>query len=234
MTHTQVVFVGHHRERLLESITNFRKYPVSRIVLVLGDDDTTGEQISHKVAARVKTDLSPVFSVSLTRMDKRNILNATSQIIDLVLKEQKEGFRCILNVSGSLRTFAIAAYIAGCLTGSPMITSIPRYDEEDREIGVEEIVELPAIPVQFPRKDQIELLEAIARSGSSFEDLILQVNPKARNAPEEKAKERGRLAHHLRKIEEMGFVTKEKAGKQVIFSLSPLGRIFAKVCEAEE
>lgn len=233
MTYTHVVFVGHHRERLMESIKGFRKYPVDRVILVLGDDDTTGERISRKVAAKVKADLSPVYSVSIVRVDKRNILNAASQVIDLVLKEQRAASRCILNISGSLRTFAIAAYIAGCLTQSPMITSIPRYDEEDHEVGVEEIIELPTIPVQFPRKDQAELLEAIAKSNGSFEDLILKVSPQAKNAPDEMAKERSRLAHHLKKIEEMGFVTKEKAGKQVVFSLSPLGRIFAKVCRGE-
>lgn len=233
MTFTHVVFVGHHRERLIESITQYRKYPITRVVLVLGDDDTTGERTSRKVAARVKADLSPVYEVTIIKVDKRNILTAVSQLIDLILSEREKGRNCILNMSGSLRTYAIAAYIAGCLTQSPMITSIPRYDEEDREVGIEEIIELPTIPVQFPRKDQAELLEAIAKSNGYLEDLIVQVNPGAKDVPADYAKERSRLFHHLKKIEEMGFVTKEKAGKQVMFSLSPLGRIFAKVCREE-
>lgn len=233
MTYTHIVFVGHHRERLIESITQYRKYPITRVVLVIGDDDTTGERISRKVATRVKSDLSPVYEVAIAKVDKRNVMNAASQVIDIILSEQKDGRRCILNMSGSLRTYAIAAYIAGCLTQSPMITSIPRYDEENREVGIEEIIELPTIPVQFPRKDQAELLGAIAKSSGYLEDLILQANPRAREVPDELAKERSRLFHHLKKIEEMGFVTKERAGKQVMFSLSPLGRIFAKVCRAE-
>jgi len=85
-------------------------------------------------------------------------------LLRVIWKEQEKEFACILNISGSLRTFSIAAYIAGCLTQSPMITSIPRYDADDREMGLEEIIELPTIPVQFPKKDQVQLLDAIAGS----------------------------------------------------------------------
>jgi CRISPR-associated protein Csa3 len=231
MTYTHVVFVGHHKERLMESITLFRKYPIHRVTLVLGDDDTQGERISRRVAEKVKNELAPMFEVSILRIDKRNIMTAASQIVDLVRKEREKGFECILNVSGSLRTFAIAAYIAGCLAQCPMITSIPRYDTEDREVGVDEIIELPAIPVRYPKKDQVRLLEAIAASGGYLEELIVQLNPDAKEAPDELSRERSRLTHHLKKIEEMGFVTKEKVGKQVMFSLSPLGRIVVKLGE---
>jgi len=230
MTYTHVVFVGHHRDRLMDSITRYRKYPIHRIALIIGDDDTTGERISRKVANSVKNELTPLFEVSITKVDKRNILKAASQIVDLIQKERQRGFECILNMSGSLRTFAIAAYIAGCLAQCPMITSIPRYDEEDREMGVEEIIELPPMPVQYPKKDQVQLLNAIAESSGYLEDLIVELSPEVKDVPDDFAKERSRLTHHLKKIEEMGFVTKEKIGKNVMFSLSPLGGIFRKVC----
>jgi len=230
MAYTHVVFVGHHKDRLMESITRYRKYPIQRVTLVLGDDDSSGERISRQVADKVKRELSPLFEVSIVRVDKRDIMNAASQIVDLIQKERSRGYECILNISGSLRTFSIAAYIAGCLTQSPMITSIPRYDDADQEVGVEEIIELPTIPVQYPKKDQVQLLEAIASSSGYLEDLILQMNPRVKEIPDDFAKERSRLTHHLKKIEEMGFVTKEKIGKQVMFSLSPLGRLFGKVC----
>jgi len=230
MTYTHVVFVGHHKDRLMESINRYRKFPIQRVTLVLGNDDSSGERISHKVAEKVKRELSPLFEVSIIRVDKRNIMKAASQIVDLIQKERQMGYRCILNISGSLRTFSIAAYIAGCLTQSPMITSIPRYDDADQEVGLEEIIELPTIPVQYPKKDQVLLLDAIASSSGYLEDLILELNPRAKESPGKLAKERSRLIHHLNKIEEMGFVTKEKIGKQVMFSLSPLGRIYGKVC----
>ncbi len=230
MTYTHIVFVGHHRDRLMDSITRCRKYPIHRVVLVLGSDDTSGERISKKVADKVKHDLSPLFDVSITRVDKRDVMNAASQLVDLIQREREMGYSCLLNISGSLRTFSIAAYIAGCLTQSPLITSIPRYDENEQEAGIEEIIELPVIPVQFPKKDQVDLLRAIASSSGYLEDLIIRINPGAKDAPLEIAKERSRLSHHLKKIEEMGFVTREKVGKQVMFSLSPLGRIVGKVC----
>ena len=119
MTYTHIVFVGHHRDRLMDSITRCRKYPIHRVVLVLGSDDTSGERISKKVADKVKHDLSPLFDVSITRVDKRDVMNAASQLVDLIQREREMGYSCLLNISGSLRTFSIAAYIAGCLTQSP-------------------------------------------------------------------------------------------------------------------
>lgn len=233
MSYTHIVFVGHHKERLMESITHYRKLPIHRVILVLGEDDSSGERISRKVADKVKNELAPLFEVSLMKVDKRNIMNAATQIVDIIQKERVKGFDSILNVSGSLRTFAIAAYIAGCLTKSPLITSIPRYDAEDQEIGVEEIIELPTIPVQFPKKDQVHLLNAIAGSSGYLEELIVELNPSVIDNPEEFAKERSRLTHHLKKIEDMGFVTKEKSGKNVIFQLSPLGRLFERISQIE-
>jgi CRISPR-associated protein Csa3 len=37
----QIVFVGHHKERLLESIRALREYPVSKIILAVGQQDTS-------------------------------------------------------------------------------------------------------------------------------------------------------------------------------------------------
>ena len=70
MTYTHIVFVGHHKDRLMDSITRFRKYPVHRVTLVLGDDDTTGERISRTVAAKVRSELAPLFR-SLSRNLKK-------------------------------------------------------------------------------------------------------------------------------------------------------------------
>jgi CRISPR-associated protein Csa3 len=113
-----------------------------------------------------------------------------------------------------------------------MITSIPRYDDQDNDIGVEEVIELPAIPVQYPRKDQARLLEAIGNGSDLFEDLIATLNPRLPRDSETYARERSRLSHHLKKIEDMGFITREKSGKTVRFQLSHLGKIFGKVCRA--
>jgi CRISPR-associated protein Csa3 len=234
MAFTHIVFVGHHKERLMESITRYRKHPVHRVILVTGDDDSTGERISRKVAGKVYRELSPAFEMSIVRVDKRDVMHAASQIVDLILADQAMGNTCILNISGSLRTYAIAAYIAGCLTRAELITSIPRYDSQDQEVGIEEIIELPLIPVQYPRKDQAQLLEAIKSSSGYFEELIPQVSPATPAGASDFSRERSRLTHHLKKIDEMGLIVKEKSGKNVSFQLSPLGEIFEKICREGE
>ncbi len=231
MNYTHIVFVGHHKERLMESITRFKKHPLHRVILVIGVDEISGEKISRKVAMSVRNELTPLCEVSITKVDKRNVMVAAAQIVDIIQKEESAGNTCVLNMSGSLRTYAVAAYIAGCLTRTMMFTSIPRYNEQDQEVGVDEIIDLPAIPVEYPKKDQVQLLESI-RTGSGFlEDLILQFNPELDRTSDEFSNERSRLTHHLKKLEDRGFVIKEKSGKNVLFRLSPLGEVVDKVCE---
>ncbi|MDK2877121.1 MAG: CRISPR-associated protein Csa3, partial [Archaeoglobaceae archaeon] len=41
---TQFVFVGHKKERILESIRALREQPVSKIVLFVGEEDLPGEE----------------------------------------------------------------------------------------------------------------------------------------------------------------------------------------------
>lgn len=230
MASTQIVFVGHHKERLIESITRYRGHPVHRVVLVAGDQDLTGDRISRRVAEQVHKALSPAFEMSIARVDKRDVMHAASQVVDLVLREREAGNTPVLNISGSLRTYAIAAYIAGCITRTEMITSIPRYDDQDQEVGIEEIIELPLIPVEYPRKDQVRLLSAIKESSGSFEELIPSLRPSVQVADHDFPRERSRLTHHLKKIDEMGLIVKEKKGKTVRFELSELGEIFERVC----
>ena len=69
-------------------------------------------------------------------------------------------------MSGSLRTFSFAAYIAGCITRSKMITAIPKYDRMDNEVGIEELIDLPALPLNMPRDEQLRILAALGTDRS--------------------------------------------------------------------
>jgi CRISPR-associated protein Csa3 len=229
MPATQILFVGHHKERLIESIKTIREYPVSRIILAVGQQDSSGEKKARKIAEELKNELKTVFDVEITEIDKKNVMRAALQIADLINAEKNRGNSIILNVSGSLRTFAIAAYIAACVTNSKVISSIPRYDKEDNEVGIEEIVEIPVLPIDFPGKEQLEIISAINDGIESLDELVLKLNPDIKRNTKEFRSERSRLSHHIAKLEETGLVTRQKVGRNVRIMLTELGKIVKNI-----
>jgi CRISPR-associated protein Csa3 len=133
-----------------------------------------------------------------------------------------------------------------------MITAIPKYDKDDNEIGIEDIIELPALPINTLKDEQLRILAALggdlgespttnsrkktaakasettSRSGgvASLDELVLLLDPKIKKGTDAFATERSRLSHHLKNFESMGLVTKTKSGKNVGVRLTGLGEMF--------
>ncbi|MCX6697452.1 MAG: DUF6293 family protein, partial [Methanoregula sp.] len=154
MATTALVFVGHHKDRIIESIRSVRSFSVDKIIFIVGEQESTGEKIARGIAKELTVDLKTFFDVEIKKIDKKDIMRAASQITDLIRNEQTDSRVVLLNMSGSLRTFSIAAYIAGCITRSKMITAIPEYDENDNEIGIEDIIHLPILPLTMLKEEQ--------------------------------------------------------------------------------
>ncbi|MBE8540177.1 DUF6293 family protein [Geoglobus acetivorans] len=221
---TQITFIGHTRERIIESIRALRELPVTRIILAVGKPDTSGERKARRVAREIADELKTIFDVEIVEIDKKNIMNAVLELVEVAERERENGNEVVFNVSGSLRTFAIAAYIAASITNSRVFSSIPKYGENDEEEGIEEIVELPILPVSFPGKEQMEILKAIGDGVSSLDELVIKLNPEIDRGSREFQSERSRLSHHLSKLERAGFVKREKHGRNVKIMLTELGK----------
>ena len=252
MATTALVFVGHHKDRIIESIRSVRSFSVDKIIFIVGEQESTGEKIARGIAKELTVDLKTFFDVEIKKIDKKDIMRAASQITDLIRNEQTDSRVVLLNMSGSLRTFSIAAYIAGCITRSKMITAIPEYDENDNEIGIEDIIYLPILPLTMLKEEQRRILVAIGGGGSkspattsrkkksaavpetkiksggvaSLDELVLLLNPDIQKGTDAFATERSRLSHHLKNFESMGLVTKTKSGKNIVVQLTGLGEMF--------
>jgi CRISPR-associated protein Csa3 len=161
MATTALVFIGHTKERIIESIRSVRSFSIDKIILVVGEQESTGEQKAREIAEELTFDLATFFDVATIRIDKKDVMRAAQQITGLIRREQDIGRDVLLNMSGSLRTFSIAAYIAGCITRSKMITAIPKYDKDDNEIGIEDIIELPALPLNALKDEQLRIIAAL-------------------------------------------------------------------------
>ncbi|WP_290597210.1 MULTISPECIES: DUF6293 family protein [unclassified Archaeoglobus] len=225
---TQFVFVGHKKEKLIESIRALREQPISKIILFVGEEELPGESKARRTAEELKKDLETIYDVEIAKIDKRNVIRAAKQLVEMINREKERGKDVLLNASGSLRSVAIAAYIAACVTGSRIVTSIPKYDEKEEEIGIEEIIEVPTLPIDFPGEEQIQILSAVDSGVNSLDELVLKLNPDMEKKSKEFFSERSRLSHHLSKLEKAGFVVRMKRGRNVRIELTPLGRIFSE------
>lgn len=254
MATTALVFIGHTKERIIESIRSIRTYSVGKIVLVVGEQESTGEQKARQIAEELTEDLSTFFDVETIHIDKKDVMRAAQQLTTKIRIEQNDGSEALLNMSGSLRTFSIAAYIAGCVTRSKMVTAIPEYDNEGNEIGIEDIIDLPALPINILKDEQLRILATLGEDGNnsekiltrkkkrfepvepksmiggvaSLDELVILLNPKIEKGTDAFAKERSRLSHHLKNFETMGLVTKTKSGKNIGVKLTELGEIMSK------
>jgi len=252
MATTALVFIGHTKERIIESIRSVRPFSIDKIILVVGEQESTGEQKARGIAEELTLDLATFFDVETIRIDKKDVMRAAQQITGIIRNEQASGRDVLLNMSASLRTFSIAAYIAGCITRSKMISAIPKYDKDDTEIGIEDIVDLPALPINTLKEEQLRILTALGRDRSepqatpsrkkkadrvsettsrsggvaSLDELVLLLDPKIKKGSNDFASERSRLSHHLKNFESMGLVTKVKSGKNVEVRLTGLGEMF--------
>lgn len=255
MPTTALVFIGHTKERIIESIRSVRPFSIDKIILVVGEQKSTGEQKARGIAEELTLDLATFFDVETIRIDKKDVMRAAQQITGIIRKEQDSGRDVLLNMSASLRTFSIAAYIAGCITRSKMISAIPKYDKDDNEIGIEDIIDLPALPINTLKDEQVRILTALRGDRSeppvtpsrkkkdvglvlnedlmilpggvaSLDELVLLLNPEIKKGTDSFATERSRLSHHLKNFESMGLVTKTKSGKNVEVRLTGLGEMF--------
>lgn len=120
------------------------------------------------------------------------------------------------------------------------------------EVGIEDIINLPILPLNTLKEEQRRILDAIggggiespaitsrkktafiaseikSRSGSivSLDKLVLLLNPNIRKGSDAFATECSRLSHHLKNFEALGLVTKAKSGKNVVVRLTGLGEMF--------
>lgn len=230
MTTSHIVFVGHHKDRLIDSISMISGYPMGRIILVVGEQQSSGEGKSRVLAEEMRRQLERSFEIEVVPVDKKNITRGAVQIVQLINSEKDRGNDVIINISGSLRTFAVSGYIAGSITGSKIVASIPEYDESGYEVGIEEIIDVPSLPVCFLRDEQMKIVKSVGKGVNSLDELILRMNGSLVKYSDDFYKERSRVSHHLKILTETGFVIKERKGRTVSVRLSKLGRMMYMIC----
>jgi CRISPR-associated protein Csa3 len=273
MATSHIIFVGLDKEWLIASIKQQKILPDEHILLVLGEQDLPGEETVQMVAEEIKSELGHLFKIKIFHVDKIDVIRAAGQITDLINQEKAYGNNIVLNASGSLRTFAIAAYIAGCLTQVRIFTAISDYVSSEVKDTALKLVELPTLPIELPKEHPLRILNLINTGTTTITGIIQQLNQnepldisdehgatssenldfneetqkydlkysagkhrgsKRSDKPRIKLqldmhKERGRLSHHLKNLEEDGFIQRAGDGKEINYKLTDRGKLVLKV-----
>lgn len=287
MATAHIIFVGLNKDWLIASIKQQKILAGEHILLVLGEQELPGEEIAQSVAEEIQSELGHLFEIKIFHIDKVDIIRAAGQLIDLIYKEKENGNNIVLNASGSLRTFAIAAYISGCLTGMRVFTAISDYASSEIDETTLKLVELPTLPIRTPKELPLRILNQIHKGNSTITGIIEKLNqddslnfseesgelsseyldyneekqrydinisankpqktriPAStsstkkyenthRRRPIDMHKERGRISHHLKNLEEDGFIQRQREGKEVNWQLTDRGLLVLKVKESRK
>lgn len=230
MPYSQIVFIGHHKLRYLESIKQLKNYSTERFILIIGEDPSIpGEKKVHKIAHELENEIKTFWDVRIEQINKLELFKAVEQLIKIVKYEQKIGNEILFNTAGSIRVLSIAAYIVSCVLDLKIVTALPAYDENGQDIGVSEIIEIPILPIALPGKEQYEIINSIDNSVDSIDEIIDNMNLKHKLSDKKVKSERSRLSHHLKYLESQKIIIREKEGRNTKVYLTERGKLFKKL-----
>lgn len=221
---TQIVLVGHTKERLIDGI---RQFPIEKIILVLGENPKLeGEEKVIEVANVVEAVFKEIAMVKKIYVNKEDIFLSAQKILEIIIKEAKEGREIMINISGSLRQMAIACYIAALVSNIPIYSAIPKYDHDFKEIGVSEICQVPFFPIKEITGIKMDILKILEKEEKieSIDMLIKKIYSTILGDTYNRF--RAKISYYLKELEEEGFIQKKRIGKKVNIDLTQTGKIY--------
>lgn len=217
---THIVPVGHTPETLIESL---RRHPLNRVVFIVGDKpERDSEKKARDVMEKVKKALGSL-SYDHLPVDPEDVFSSAILIAERINTEA-ETAQVKVNLSGSLRTIGIAAYIAALMTKSEAYVGVPEY-KNGRAEGVSEIVNLPLIPVNELSEGKQNILDIVGDSVKSLDEIVTNLNPKIKPGSKEYVSEKSRISHHLKDLKDL-FVETDKDGRNLQVELTQLGKLY--------
>ena len=224
-----VVPVGFTKETLLESL---QYYPVSKVVLVLGNKpELDTEQKAREVAKEIKKDLGVTQSEEIY-VDLEDISSAALQITGKITKEQKNGAEVKVNLSGSIRTIGIAAYLAALTTRSEAYIGIPSY-QDGKVRGISSVVKVPLPPLKELSKEKTSILKTLDKE-LTLEELTAKLNPKIKRGNKKYLHAKSLLSYHIKDLKKDGFIETKKEGKTLKIKTTTMGGIYVEGCSGQK
>jgi len=219
--------VGHTTETLVESL---RHHPISRIILILGDKPSTKpEKRAREIATEIKTALGTLPFQEL-EVDMDDITAAALQITEAMKHEKDAGNKLMVNLSGSLRSIGLAAYMAATAVKAECYVGLPEY-KGDNITGVKQIVDVPLFPIKQIGTEKLKLLKALKEKSIGIDEIIEILKPKTTKKTKNYLSERSRISHHIKDLKNQKLIETQKEGKNIKIRLTQLGTIYLEGME---
>lgn len=223
-----IIPVGFTKPTLLESLKN---YKFNRVYLVLGEEKSRAEKHAAALAGEIEKDVKGVAEVERVEVALDDIYSSASKIIEIVKKEAEEGNEVKINISGSMRTTAIACYLAASICNADVYIGLPKYADGEKVVGITKVVEVPLFPIREVEGERLEIIKILLgrKEIASIDELISILSPQifTRRGSSSYLKERSRISYHLKMLEEDGFIKTAKKGKRKVLELTELGHLYA-------
>lgn len=202
-----IIFIGHHKERLLDSIEHWKRfYFPEKLLFVYASQEFSGARRAHEVAREMQRDLqSKITEVSQLQVDALHPNIAVRQIAIHVRREQHQWqeqapqqtpndplqevppYEVVVMISGSLRIFSVVGYMLAQHLSSQLailthlVSAIPRFNDQDEEVGIERHIEIPIAPLIRLTHAEKKVIEIIGTKTITLETLAQRYG-KSRNA----------------------------------------------------
>lgn len=217
---THIVPVGHTAETLIESL---RRHPLNRIIFIVGNKPKRDSEKKAQLIVKKVKDALGSLSYDELPVDPEDVFSAAIAISQKI-NEEPESSEVMVNLSGSLRTIGIAAYIAALMTKSKAYVGVPDY-KDDKPVGIREIVNLPLIPVNELSEGKQNILKVVGESEKSLDEIVESLNPKLKVGSQEYMSEKSRISHHLKDLKE-NIIDTDKDGRNLKIKLTELGKLY--------
>ncbi|MBN2014509.1 MAG: helix-turn-helix transcriptional regulator, partial [Candidatus Altiarchaeota archaeon] len=137
-------------------------------------------------------------------------------LIDVIRKEQAAENEVKINLSGSLRTAGIAAYLAAQTTETKAYIGLPEY-KNGKITGIRSVKEAPRLPLKKLSKEKKEILVKLKNTETLLEELM----------KEKTESERSRISYHLSDLKKDGLIETSRKGRNIKAKLTDAGRLYA-------
>lgn len=214
----------------------FKNYPPSKIIFLMGQDNTRPDEIK---AAEIKDQICKVLPEWVEQetwntniFDFQSVMDTMFNIFKSETKKNEDmgnSFNMLINVASSTRVVTIASYItAAHMSAGVYYTKVKDFRME--KSAAEEVIMIPVMPIKPPTQDQIKVIRKIDEY-NEFGSLKELVEVGFKLDYKSTGSYRNKYSKIIKDLEVSGFVEATKlSGIRKKIRLTESGKTMAKIC----
>lgn len=174
-SHCLIATVGHHPERLINSID---KEIVQKLIFITEKEKLPGsEKASETLEYLMDYFIKKSIDVKNVKLHFKESSMFVAEVTYLIYQQRVLGFEKVtVNISAGLRYINIWFYIACCLTNTRIIHGEFKY-QGDKEIGIYYNIDIQKISLNTPTEKQFRFLELFFNDYQNIKNFLQKQEP---------------------------------------------------------